>query len=134
MTKHHSSTIFAALLASAGLCATALAQDKVAPPAKTEKTQVTPGKNEVKPIAPTLEKMDDNAQRIHDRNRTAAPQGSASNVQGSGNAGQATRGPAEGVRDWAAIDKNKDNLISPEEMEAELQRDRPAATPAPAKK
>jgi hypothetical protein len=26
------------------------------------------------------------------------------------------------VRDWAAIDKNKDNLISPEEMEAELNR------------
>lgn len=32
----------------------------------------------------------------------------------------ATTGAAEKVRDWRAIDTNKDNLISPEEMEAWL--------------
>lgn len=126
-----SSTMAVAVLASAGWCASALAQDKAAPPAKADRTQVVPGKQDLKQSPATLEKMDDNAQRIHDRN-AAAPQGSASNVQTRANAGQAARAPAEGVRDWAAIDKNKDHLISPEEMEAHLNEGRPSAAPAPA--
>jgi hypothetical protein len=133
MTHPLASTMAAALLASAGLCASALAQDKAAPPTKAEKTQVTPGKNDLKQSPATLEKMDDNAQRIHDRDRAAAPRGSASNVQTTATATSSTRAAADGVRDWAAIDKNKDNLISPEEMEAHLAEGRPAAQPAPAK-
>jgi hypothetical protein len=35
-------------------------------------------------------------------------------------AGQQAADPAMATRDWAAIDKNKDNLISPDEMEAYL--------------
>jgi hypothetical protein len=35
------------------------------------------------------------------------------------------------VRDWAAIDKNNDNLISPEEMEAALKQNAPTAKNAP---
>lgn len=35
-------------------------------------------------------------------------------------ASSATTAAAEKVRDWRAIDTNKDNLISPEEMEAWL--------------
>ena len=35
-------------------------------------------------------------------------------------AGKQSADPAMATRDWAAIDKNKDNLISPEEMEAYL--------------
>lgn len=134
MNTRLTSTMAVALLASAGWCATALAQDKAAPPAKADKTQVVPGKQDLKPSPATVEKLDDNAQRIHDRDRAAAPQGSASNVQANANAGQAARAPAEGVRDWAAIDKNKDNLISPEEMEAYLNEGRPPAPPAPVKK
>ena len=129
MTHSLVSTMAAALLASAGLCTSALAQDKAAPPAKTDKTQVVPGKNDLKQSPATLEKMDDNAQRIHDRDRAAGPRG----VQTTATAASSTRAPADGVRDWAAIDKNKDNLISPEEMEAHLAEGRPAAAPAPAK-
>lgn len=35
-------------------------------------------------------------------------------------AGKQAADPAMATRDWAAIDKNKDNLISPDEMEAYL--------------
>ena len=34
--------------------------------------------------------------------------------------GQRAADPALATRDWAAIDKNRDNLISPEEMESYL--------------
>lgn len=134
MNNRLASTMAVALLAAAGLCASALAQDKAAPPANADKTQVVPSKKDLKPYPATVKKMDDNAQRIHDRDSAAAPQGSASNVQATATAGQQARKVPEGIRDWAAIDKNKDNLISPEEMEAALKEGGPPANPAPAKK
>lgn len=131
MNNRLMSTLAVGCLAAAGLCTSALAQDKSAPPAKDDKTQVVPGRQDVKPSPATVEKMDDNAQRIHDRNSAAKPQaGAASNVRPTAAAGQASRNVPEGVRDWAAIDKNKDNLISPEEMEAALKEGAPSATPA----
>ncbi len=133
MNNRLTTTLAAGLLASAGLCASALAQEKPAPPAKTDKVQVAPGKQQDPKAEPaTVEKLDDNAQRIHDRDRAAKPPGSAaSNVRTTtAPTAQASRGVPEGVRDWAAIDKNKDNLISPEEMEAALKEGAPSAAPA----
>jgi hypothetical protein len=132
MDKRFTSTLSVAMLAGAGWCASALAQDKPATPANADKTQVVPGKKDLKPYPATVEKMDDNTQRIHDRDSAAVPQGSTSNAKTT--AGQQVRKVPEGVRDWAAIDKNGDHLISPEEMEAALNDGRPPAAPAAAKK
>jgi hypothetical protein len=133
MDKQLISTLAIALLASAGWCASALAQDKAAPAASAanaDKTQVVPGKKDLNPYPATVEKMDDNAQRIHDRDSAAGRQGTSA-------AGQQARAPSAAVRDWAAIDKNKDNLISPEEMEAALKeswQSSASANTVPAKK
>lgn len=133
MDKQLTSTLAIALLASAGWCASALAQDKAAPAASAanaDKPQVVPGKKDLNPYPATVEKMDDNAQRIHDRD-------SAAGRQGTNAAGRQARAPSAAVRDWAAIDKNKDNLISPEEMEAALKeswQSSAAANTVPAKK
>jgi hypothetical protein len=56
--------------------------------------------------------MDANAQRAHDRNTGATPRTKQ----------QQPPVAARDVRNWQAIDKNHDNLISPEEMEADLQQ------------
>lgn len=71
---------------------------------------------------PSNENMDANAQRAHDRN-TASTRANSS----SSSAAVAS----SDVRDWSAIDKNQDNLISPEEMEASLKQNAPAAKAAP---
>lgn len=134
MNNRLASTMAVALLAAAGLGTSALAQDKPATPADADKTQVVPGKKDLKPYPATVKKMDDNTQRIHDRDSAAAPQGSASNAKTSGTAAEHSRKVPDGVRDWAAIDKNKDHLISPEEMEAALKEGGPPANPAPVKK
>jgi hypothetical protein len=63
--------------------------------------------------------MDANAQRAHDRNTGTAPR-SGSKQQ------QQPQVSARDVRNWQTIDKNHDNLISPEEMEAELQQKGPS--------
>jgi hypothetical protein len=88
---------------------------------KADKTQVVPSRSDLQPgAAPTLSNMDDNAQRQHDPNSAA----------GTAKPAGATPAPGAGeVRDWSAIDKNKDNLISPEEMEAYLMQTRSPAAP-----
>ena len=127
-------TMAAALFATAGWCGAAAAQDKPSAASdKADKTQVVPAKKDINPYPATIEKLDDNAQRSHDRDRTAAPQGSAVNVTPSANDARTARVP-DGVRDWAAIDRNNDNLISPEEMEAALKEGRPSTGSEPAKK
>lgn len=50
--------------------------------------------------------------------RAAAPAGLSDRA--AAKSGKQAADPAMATRDWAAIDKNKDNLISPEEMEAYL--------------
>jgi hypothetical protein len=122
------STMSIALLASVGFSLPVLAQNKTALPAETDKMPVVPGKKEMPTNSPTVEKMDDNTQRQHGRGGSAASPGRATNAKApaSGNAGTQTRLPPGEVRDWSAIDKNKDNLISPEEMEAALRESRPA--------
>lgn len=54
---------------------------------------------------------------------TSAPTGVTPQVTGAG-----TGGAAPATRDWAQVDTNRDNLISPEEMAAYLQ-----ANPGPLK-
>lgn len=150
MINRFTSTMAIALLAFAS--APALAQNTTAPPANADKTQVQPDKGDLKPDPATVEKMDDNAQRIHDRDRDAAAQGKAPDAQGNaqsnaqGNAQGEAQGNSQGnaqanagnsqqarpsqgdVRDWSAVDKNSDNLISPEEMEAALKETSPQAS------
>jgi len=61
---------------------------------------------------PSNETMDANAQRAHSRAGANMPSSSTGRTTSQANVGE--------VRDWRAIDKNHDNLIQPEEMEAEL--------------
>jgi hypothetical protein len=84
---------------------------------KGDAAQVMPSRDDLKPgAAPTVPRMDDNAQRQHDRNtRSAAPAGTGTTT-GAAPSGTA----AADVRDWATIDKNNDHLIGPDEMEAYL--------------
>lgn len=110
---------FISSMAVALACATfggaTLAQDKSTSPQKADKTKVTPGKKEApKTAEPSVETMDDNAQRAHDRNKTAGAKDPAAARRAPTAVGE--------VRDWRAIDKNRDNLISPEEMEASLKQ------------
>jgi|GEM_PF-6398923 hypothetical protein len=69
--------------------------------------------------------LDDNTQRQHSRGASpAAPQPDAPDAQRKTGQPASMKGApaprASGVRDWAAIDTNKDHLISPQEMEAAL--------------
>ena len=117
--KRFNSAIAAALVCAA-FGAGAFAQDKPAPSRKaTDKTQVQPSKQEAQQTEPSNENMDANAQRAHDRNTgTTAKSKSGSKQQ--------PQVAARDVRNWSAIDKNHDNLISPEEMEADLQQKGPS--------
>jgi hypothetical protein len=117
--KRFNLTIAAALVCAA-FGAGAFAQDKPAPSRKaTDKTQVQPSKQEAQQAEPSNENMDANAQRAHDRNTGTTPR-SGSKQQ------QQPQVSARDVRNWQTIDKNHDNLISPEEMEAELQQKGPS--------
>ena len=82
----------AVALVCAGFGAGALAQDKPTTSQNADKTQVAPSKKDV--------------QRSDARNTKPQRNTMAGNE----------------VRDWKAIDKNHDNLISPEEMEAALKQ------------
>jgi hypothetical protein len=100
-------TILAAALAAA-LGMPALAQQTTPGRTGDQVEQQTQPKQSV-------EAMDDNAQRAHSRRDTAAQPKSPRQQQA------ATQRVAAGdVRDWDAVDKNDDNLISPEEMEEAL--------------
>jgi hypothetical protein len=104
------SILAAIAFAAAAAAAPVLAQQQT--PNPNERTPVAPGKEAMKPAAPSgqsVESLDDTTQRAHDRNRSGAAAGKPAQARA-----------AEDVRDWAAIDKNKDHLIQPEEMEAAL--------------
>ncbi|MBA3598910.1 MAG: hypothetical protein H0W40_16265 [Methylibium sp.] len=163
----------AALVAGSFVGSSALAADQTTNQTSTDKadkTQVVPAREDLKPgAAPTVERMDDNAQRQHDRDRGSAGAGSGTGTDaaagtgaaagadagvggatapaaagggagaeasaGGSNAaadssarggGMATAGGGE-TRDWAAVDTNGDNLISPEEMEEALKATGPQA-------
>lgn len=120
MVNRTTSMIAIALLGYAGFSTSVLAQDKAAPSADADKTQVAPDKKDLKPYPATVEKMDDNAQRMHDRDSAASPQASPTKPQANANADQQAGASQADVRNWDSVDKNNDNLISPEEMEAEL--------------
>jgi predicted Zn-dependent protease len=62
---------------------------------------------------PSNENLDANAQRAH------SPSLTRSGPSPDAKAGEAPASPSD-VRDWNAIDKNHDDLISSEEMEAYL--------------
>jgi hypothetical protein len=111
--KRFNSAMIAAALVCAAFGVGACAADNLARSTEADKTQVKPSKMEAQQAQPSNETMDANAQRAHDRNT------------GSTTSRTTTQRPqvATGeVRNWDAIDKNNDNLISPEEMEAELQQ------------
>lgn len=116
-----------ALVAAAGVSATAVAADKTAQaPANADKTQVAPSRDDLQPANPSLRRMDDNVQRQHDNDRdgnTSAP----NTRTGAGMAGSAQ---GDSTRDWNAIDTNNDNLIQPAEMEVALKAVGPQAKPA----
>src|SRR5262249_34233526 len=109
-------------LLSACLRARAIAQDqptRSSPAAPNpNKAQKAPSRSDVQQqqAEPSTERMDANAQRAHTRSRGSTPSGSASH---------ASTGE---VRDWRAIDKNHDNLIEPDEMEAALNAGKPHAS------
>jgi hypothetical protein len=110
--KRFNMTIIVALL-SACFGAGALAQDNSAATA-AGKTQIKPGNTEAQQSKPqpATEPMDANAQRAHSRKNRSTPATGAKTKAAPVAAGE--------VRNWKAIDKNHDNLISPEEMEASL--------------
>jgi hypothetical protein len=114
----------------AGSFGIAVAADQAATPTnKADATKAMPAREDLKPgAAPTVERMDDNAQRQHGRSGAA---GGSAAAQGGAAGGKpmasGTAQVASGVRDWKAIDTNNDNLIQPEEMEAALKEVGPQA-------
>ena len=117
--KRLTSTLAAALVAAA-FATPAFAQDKPTAPANSPnagKTQQAPKKSDVQGKEPSAGNMDSNAQRQHSRSTPAA---SASSKQSRSSRTQTAQ--VGEVRNWNTIDKNKDHLISPDEMQAELDR------------
>lgn len=100
---------------------------------KADKTQVVPARDDMKPgAAPSVPRMDDNAQRAHDPDRAAKSKdkgkGAAASGETTATGGKAGRATSSAdVRDWSKIDKNNDHLISPEEMEEALKEPGPGA-------
>lgn len=86
-----------------------------------------PAESATTPPRSTVQQMDDNAQRAH---RPDAAPGARTAQSGRCTEQQATGGSrptaATGneVRNWAAIDKNKNHLIEPDEMQAYLDEGR----------
>ncbi len=140
-------TIATVWMLSASLSGLAFAQDKPDSAARADKGKVEPSAQDIKPYPATVDKMDANAQRIHDRDTGTSQPDSKSDSQGgdkvkSSQSGQSNQqggdkdgsqqssesnaqgsekgGSAQETRDWAAIDENNDNLISPDEMQAAL--------------
>ena len=106
----------AALLAASMVSGAAIAADQPSKTNKADKTQVVPPRDDLKPgAAPSVQRMDDNAQRAHDRNTGSSKAGTA--------APAASRVDPAQVRDWSKIDKNSDHLIGPEEMEDWLKQE-----------
>ena len=121
----HTKTLLGAAFAVACASAAAAAAPTPATGNKADKTQVMPSRSDLKPgAAPTVPSMDSNAQRQHDRNSGAAKTAGTGKV-----AATATPASVGEVRDWAVIDKNKDNLVSPDEMEAYLKQSGPIPAP-----
>ena len=115
----------AAALVAASFSTVAFAQDKPTAPSTSpnaNKRVQAPDKDAVQNQAPSNENADSNAQRQHSRSTPAA--GSAAKARGNTAPSYSPQGAD--VRDWKAIDTNHDNLISPEEMEAELGKGRGA--------
>jgi hypothetical protein len=119
----------AVALACAAFGTAAWAQDKSAAPASpsADSTQVVPSKDQLTPQNPSSAGMDDNAQRQHDRQQGATGQGTggaAPAQQGAQTTASGAQGAQAGSQelayDYASMDKNNDHLISPEEMEAQL--------------
>ena len=120
------SFVVAAVFSSAALAA----EPATAPGNKADSSKVMPQRTDLQPgAAPSVQSMGENAQRQHDRN--AATPKPAPGAAATTNSAQ-PRGAAPDVgevRDWAKIDKNKDNLISPEEMETYLNESRAKTQP-----
>lgn len=85
-----------------------------------DRSKVVPTQKDVQQSQsqPSNENMDANAQRSHDRNTGSSRPNSKS---------QSAAVASGEVRDWNAIDKNHDNLISPDEMEASLKQNAKSA-------
>ena len=65
-----------------------------------------------------------------DSNSIAASGAASESPAGASGSGTSDQRVAGGVRDWAQIDANDDNLIQPEEMETWLQKEGPQAAAA----
>jgi len=116
--KHLKTTVTVSLLSEcsgAGAPAPDLSNRSSNTAPNPNKAQTAPSKDAVQQqqANPSNENMDANAQRAHSR-----ASGSTKSSDGT-KAAQANVGE---VRDWRAIDKNHDNLIEPDEMQAELDR------------
>lgn len=132
------STLLAAMFAGASMSGAAWAQDQPSKPkaqsSKADATPVVPAREDLQPgAAPTAQRMDDNTQRAHDRDRDGAKKGtgsaSAKGVTADTAGTGATPTAAAGTRDWDKIDANNDNLIQPDEMESWLKQVGPQAKP-----
>src|SRR5262245_5337863 len=113
-------TLTVALL-SACFGGAALAQDRSPNTAPNpNKTQKAPSSGDVQQqqANPSNENMDANAQRAHSRSQGSTPSSHTGAKTAQANVGE--------VRDWRAIDKNHDNLIEPDEMEAALNAGKPS--------
>lgn len=124
------STLVAGLFASASMSGAVWAQEQTKKAKdqtnKADATQVVPSREDLKSgAAPTARGMDDNAQRQHGRDGATRSSGTPN---AKANARAETQAAA-GVRDWSQIDKNNDNLVQPEEMEAWLAQVGPQAKP-----
>lgn len=119
MNRFPSPALLASLALVAGTAMAQNTQDKTGTAASKGQTQT----------------LDDNAQRQHSRDqggaaaasKDSAATGSGSAATGSGSAGTASNSGQQataqgGTRNWAQIDANHDNLVSPEEMEAGLKQ------------
>ncbi len=95
---------------------------------KADSMQVVPNRSDLKPgAAPDMKQMDDNAQRQHAPDRATSGQGASTDgAEASptqpGSADAAAASTAD--RDRANPDTNGDNLVTPEEMEKFLERQR----------
>lgn len=136
MNRYTTPALLASLALATGVATAQTAQDK---------TAVKPGQEQMKTQQqdPNARGMDDTVQRAHSRDQSSGAAKDAKATGDTASTGATTSmsgkqaAPQSGgaTRDWATIDANHDNLVSPEEMEAGLKQGgstaaKPAAKPA----
>lgn len=114
----------AAALASSLIGTAAWSADKAG---ASDKAVPSQAEVQQKGTSPSVKDLDANAQRAHDPSTGSGADSSMSKDSGSMSKDSSSAGSSGATRDWAAVDKNHDNLIQPEEMEAALKEVGPQA-------